>query len=501
MKGWDGPIAVLDLDVRAIETTESPRPIISDQYRSARVLLRWADRPIGIVDIPVHGGALDAQCLQTAIAERGRDIEREQLRRLLVDADNDDLRASKLSITAAICTRNRPEDLALTLASLLKQSRVAEILVVDNAPSDNRTAELVNTSFPTVRYVREPRQGLDWARNRAIAESTTDILAFIDDDAVADERWLESIVRVFLADSSVGVVTGLVMARELEHEAQADFESMGGFRRGFARKWGIPCPKDGQWLAGHLTGIGDFGVGTNLSFRRSVFDFVGGFDPALDAGTITGGAGDLEMMFRSVKAGWTIVYEPAAIVWHRHRRTRTELAKQLHANGAVFGFLRATKDRFPDEVDAVRFVQRWVVRHHSIRLVKSLVGKADGEKDLVWAEIRGYFDALLHRRYRQSQRQALTRSKAYSTLTTVPLRTMSRPVPVRPADTDSSVVVALRLDEALPDMLSCSFARTVTFELSDCHGVPKGTVRIANQHHDLSKEQIADAVTDWLIPR
>ena len=58
----------------------------------------------------------------------------------------------------------------------------------------------------------------------------------------------------------------------------------------------------------------------------SCFDRIGAFDPALDVGTPTRGGGDLEMFFRVLKDGYALVYEPRAIVRHRHRRDSLELA-------------------------------------------------------------------------------------------------------------------------------------------------------------------------------
>ncbi len=66
-----------------------------------------------------------------------------------------------------------------------------------------------------------------------------------------------------------------------------------------------------------------------MAYRRRVFATIGEFDPALDVGTVTQGGGDLDMFFRVIQHGLTLVYEPAAIVRHRHRRTQAELHKQL----------------------------------------------------------------------------------------------------------------------------------------------------------------------------
>ena len=84
-----------------------------------------------------------------------------------------------------------------------------------------------------VRYVREPRPGLDWARNRAIAEARGDVIAFTDDDVAVDPGWIRALVAAFGSDETVAAVTGLVLPAELETEAQVLFERYRSFSRGF----------------------------------------------------------------------------------------------------------------------------------------------------------------------------------------------------------------------------------------------------------------------------
>ena len=77
----------------------------------------------------------------------------------------------------------------------------------------------------------------------------------------------------------------------------------------------------GERAATQHGGAGMFGTGANMAYRRSLFDKIGYFDPALDVGTATNGGGDLEMFFRVLKEGYVLVYEPRAVVRHRHRRS------------------------------------------------------------------------------------------------------------------------------------------------------------------------------------
>ncbi len=105
-------------------------------------------------------------------------------------------------VTVAVCTRDRVTDLALCLDALIDFDYPAlDLLVVDNAPDTDATARLVCHYHSRVRYLCEPRPGLDWARNRAVHEARGDILAFTDDDAVVDRGWVTALVRIFVEDS------------------------------------------------------------------------------------------------------------------------------------------------------------------------------------------------------------------------------------------------------------------------------------------------------------
>lgn len=292
-------------------------------YDHALFLLRKGITPVGQVTVPVHDGHVLGAEVRAAITP-------EILMRaeMVGPPDHGDAGpgdAAGLTATAAICTRERPDDLVRALTALTAIEPPIRVLVIDNCPSTNATRD-VALRFPGVRYVMEPKKGLDNARNRALAEAEEDIVAFIDDDAVADRYWLAQILRGF-ADPEVACVTGLTMPYELENAAQETFERLAGFsKRGFRRRV-FRTP----WT--HPLATGAIGAGANMAVRRSAAIAIGGFDPALDAGTETQSGGDHEFFTRVLRAGKTIVYEPAALNWHRHRRTPDELLKAVHGYG------------------------------------------------------------------------------------------------------------------------------------------------------------------------
>ena len=118
--------------------------------------------------------------------------------------DQADRRTGAVTICAAICTRDRPEWLRRALDSLLQQSTPpTEIVVVDNAPSNDYTMNLIASDYPKIRYKREYAQGLDFARNKALSETTCDVVAFLDDDVVVSENWIATIQAMFLGDDRI----------------------------------------------------------------------------------------------------------------------------------------------------------------------------------------------------------------------------------------------------------------------------------------------------------
>jgi glycosyltransferase involved in cell wall biosynthesis len=247
-------------------------------------------------------------------------------------------RSRRLELTAAICTRNRPEELRRALVSLLRQSPPPfEVLVVDNAPDDGRARELVEREFPGVRYLEEPVPGLDFARNRALSAALGDVVAFLDDDAVAGPGWAAALLAPFREDPKVAAVTGRVLPLALDTAGQRMFEANGGYSRGDRP---IRLPRDaGQPLHGHAAPLiawaVSVGSGCSLAVHRWRMLALGGFDEALDMGPALPGGGDHDALWRLLCASWTVAYEPAALAGHEHRR---ELGR---AYGQIVGHQRA----------------------------------------------------------------------------------------------------------------------------------------------------------------
>jgi glycosyltransferase involved in cell wall biosynthesis len=312
---------------------------------------------------------------------------------------------SSTKVTAAVCTRDRAAQLGDCLDALTAldyPEHLLDLLVVDNAPSDASTRDLVSR-YPRVRYACEPEPGLDRARNRAIQEARGAVVAFTDDDVSVDPGWVRAIAAAFDAEPDAMCVTGLVVPDEIDTPAQALFEAYGGFGRGFQRS--VHRVMDGESAARKYGGTGRFGTGANMAFRRAFFAGGNLFDPALDVGTPTNGGGDLDMFFRVLKTGHALVYEPGAIVRHRHRRHYAALRTQIANNGIGFySYLVRTARAYPAErFEIVRLGVWWLWWWNLRRLLRAMARPRAFPIDLILAELKGSFVGL--GRYERSRRE------------------------------------------------------------------------------------------------
>jgi len=139
--------------------------------------------------------------------------------------------------------------------------------------------------------------------------------------------WLRRLLAPF-SESRVMCVTGNVLPAALDTESQCRFEAYGGLGKGFDR-----IEAGGDWFRSFRTAVPTWRLGAtaNAAFRRRIFaePRIGLLDEALGAGMPTGCSEDTYLFYRILKAGGTIVYEPTAWVWHRHRVDAGSLRHQI----------------------------------------------------------------------------------------------------------------------------------------------------------------------------
>jgi glycosyltransferase involved in cell wall biosynthesis len=398
------PARVLD-----IELTEEIRPIWGvEKYDYLWILVRYKTRPLGWIAVSkdrsqpvVSGDAVRQAIVNQAGAALSLGFLSDRLKRNVQPVANSD------PVSVVVCTRDRADLLFGCLQALLALDYPDyEIIVVDNASSSTDTSELA--ARLKVRHVREERPGLDWARNRGIAEARHDLVALTDDDARPDRYWLRAIASGF-GDPEVMAVTGLVAPAELETPTQELYEfRYGGMGKGFQRR----IFRRDDISIRELVWAHVFGVGANMAFRRRVFDAIGVFDVALDVGTSSRSGGDLDVLHRLVADGYTLLYEPSALVWHIHRRSESVLRKQLFDNSAGFGsyLLTCRRNHTVSSSTLLDFALRdWL----GWWLLRRLLRPRGFPRRLVLAEILGAFCSPFAYLAAQAQaRRTATRFKA-----------------------------------------------------------------------------------------
>ena len=341
------PIGVFDW-----ELSDPMAPVEScERFVAVRFLVRLYGRPIAWLYLDRPGSRIPVERLRRELdAQLGVAVQRSILRAHLDrSAPPAPAAVATPGISVVVCTRDRTESLGRCLESLLAIRYPSfEVVVVDNTPSTDQTGALVaalrdasHRAHDLLRYVVEPRPGLDWARNRGVAESRHDIVAYTDDDVRVDAGWLDAMGRAF-ADEEVQLVTGLVVPAELESDAQVIFEDWyGGMGKGMRPRVFRPEWSD---VRARL-GAHHVGVGANMALRREWLQRLGGFDTALDVGTPSHGGGDLDIIHRTLAANGVARYEPTAMVRHYHRRQMQGLRRQLRDNGRAFGVFLLTRWR------------------------------------------------------------------------------------------------------------------------------------------------------------
>ena len=239
-------------------------------------------------------------------------------------------------------------------------------------------------------YVREPLPGLSHARNRGLAQSTSEIIAYTDDDVRVDPLWVRGLLRGFGRRSDVGCVTGLVASASLELPVERYFDGRVG--------WSSNCEPGVYDLnhgpagtALHPYAAGSFGTGANFAVRTELLREIGGFDESLGAGSPCYGGEDFDVFVRFILAGYAIAYEPAALVWHEHRSEADDLRRQMYGYGrSLSAYLFKYMSSRATALDVLRRLPQGMRHLGVLGARSSRMGSRTGlAQEPVMAEIRG----------------------------------------------------------------------------------------------------------------
>ncbi|MGH9524929.1 MAG: glycosyltransferase family 2 protein [Terriglobales bacterium] len=234
-----------------------------------------------------------------------------------------------------VCTRNRPDELQGCLESIAcLRDRPAQVVVVDNASAGCDTRNVAEHWHTT--YVIEPVPGLSRARNRGVRTSTSEIIAFVDDDARPDPNWISELAREF-EDPQVMAVAGRALPVTVKTDAQKLYSSLGGYDRGYSSRM-VLDRQTPNWF--EMANFGGIGIGMNMAFRREAFRLWPGFDERLGRGAAVPGNEEHHAFFSLIDRGWRVIYTPSAIVHHPFPSTWEEFREQqLETLSCGFGYL------------------------------------------------------------------------------------------------------------------------------------------------------------------
>ena len=257
-----------------------------------------------------------------------------------------------------------------------------EVIVV-NGPSSDDTEAVLAQWAPRIKRAACPELNLSVSRNIGIAAAAGEIVAFIDDDAVPHPDWLTRLVEHY-RDPRIGAVGGYTVDNTgLRWQARKTICDRYGNAHHVSDHFDErPLNRPGTPFYPSL-------LGTNSSFRMEALREVGGFDHAfaylLD---------ETDLCLRIVDAGWRVLYEPAALVWHQfaasHIRNPKRIARTLYPSatskayfvtrhGAPANRARAAAEleRYQREIEAAN---AWFEQHREI----SRAHRASLDQDLAW---------------------------------------------------------------------------------------------------------------------
>lgn len=224
-------------------------------------------------------------------------------------------------ISCIVCTYNREDFILQCLEALTRQSLAPkdyEVIVVDNRSKD-ATPDLTKRfiqDHPGIQmaYRFEENQGLSHARNKGARAARSNFLTYIDDDAVADPRLLEEILKVFEANPSAGCVGGRIKLALPQELPWWYFDAFVGYFSGF----------DMQTAAlTRITEVWQLPYGANFSVTRKALEEMGGFSVHLGRkGNDFSGGEETELAYRIAARGYDLYYTPSAVVTHHIKKDR-----------------------------------------------------------------------------------------------------------------------------------------------------------------------------------
>jgi glucosyl-dolichyl phosphate glucuronosyltransferase len=221
---------------------------------------------------------------------------------------------TRYQVSVVICAYNRAHLLQLCIDSLHAldfPKEKFEVVVVDNNSTDNTGAVCAGISqrYPSLnfRYLKEMQQGVGYTRTRGAREATGELIAYIDDDCLAEPDWLSKIVAFYNEHPEAMSTGGRIIPKYLAPMA-------GWFGKYF---WGLVGNYDLGQKIFRMQGV-RYPSGANMHFRKKAFEQYGYFDGALGRSGKSLVAGEEKAMYLKLIAGNEAVYYLPHVIVHHH---------------------------------------------------------------------------------------------------------------------------------------------------------------------------------------
>lgn len=285
----------------------------------------------------------------------------------------------KVSVVLCTYSQTRYNDTLETLDSLRNQTyKNLEILLIID-----RNLELYNVykteeklhKYPNLKIGLSQLPGLSNARNKGVELSTGDIIAFIDDDAIAESGWIAQLVESYSDPDVIGAGGPMKphWAGEADRWIPEEFY------------WTMGCSYKSQKLSKHFVRSN---FGSNMSFRREVFDLAGLFDDNFGLmGDIMRTGEETEFSIRALNSikDSRIVFDPAAVVYHRiypFRRSPLFIIKRCLCYGTAVAQMADSKKQVESTLESTEssFI-RYLIKSSYIDRIYEIIRLRDVRKN------------------------------------------------------------------------------------------------------------------------
>jgi glycosyltransferase involved in cell wall biosynthesis len=279
-------------------------------------------------------------------------------------------------LSVVVPTRNRPDHAGPCVASILANPGSFELVLIDQ--SDTNATELAMQPYhcdPRFRIVRTTTRGASNARNLGVSETSRPLIAFTDDDCRVAADWLQQVANIFAADPAADMLYGRVtIPAHLKGKGfAADFEP---HRREY----------HGEFPAVDVP----WGIGANMSVRRSLLERIGGFDVLLGPGAPFNAGEEFDLMIRALASGSKVVNAAEVQVEHLGVREGDEASKLMRGYGISVGATLAKHVRLRTP-DSIGLALAWVIHFGFTGLRNALSGKRPSGLGLVAGLFKGVY--------------------------------------------------------------------------------------------------------------